>query len=210
MQTQKATTGKANPLPVVLLLTVSARMVRSSLVRKVARLPLTLPPLASVAGSVRMRSTDSDRSVRATPKKARDVSPPPQDDLWVVVKNLSQQVAAQQAEMDALRNTIALQQKATANLEKILSNMASQAASTSEATQTALAAILARLEVGPVVPKVVVADIDYPPLPPTGATSKRKTVATKPNPTTTTATTTTTTIATTAATNQPSKDTRFA
>ncbi|KAH9263930.1 hypothetical protein BASA83_012636 [Batrachochytrium salamandrivorans] len=87
-----------------------------------------------------MRSTDSDRSVRATPKKARDASPPPQDDLWVVVKNLSQQVAAQQAEMDALRNTIALQQKATANLEKILSNMASQAASTSEATQTALAA----------------------------------------------------------------------
>ncbi|KAH6589127.1 hypothetical protein BASA61_005728 [Batrachochytrium salamandrivorans] len=43
-------------------------------------------PLASVAGSVRMRSTDSDRSVRATPKKARDASPPPQDDLWVVVK----------------------------------------------------------------------------------------------------------------------------
>ncbi|KAH6596411.1 hypothetical protein BASA50_005117 [Batrachochytrium salamandrivorans] len=121
-----------------------------------------------------MRSTDSDRSVRATPKKARDASPPPQDDLWVVVKNLSQQVAAQQAEMDALRNAIALQQKATANLEKILSNMA-------------------------------IADIDYPPLPPTGATSKRKTVATKPNPTTTTATTTTTTT-----TGQPSKDTRFA
>ncbi|KAH9249419.1 hypothetical protein BASA81_012866 [Batrachochytrium salamandrivorans] len=161
-------------------------------------------PLASVAGSVRMRSTDSDRSVRATPKKARDVSPPPQDDLWVVVKNLSQQVAAQQAEMDALRNTIALQQKATANLEKILSNMASQAASTSEATQAALAAILARLEVGLDVPKVVVADIDYPPLLQTGATPKRKTVATKPNPTTTT----TATIATT--TGQPSKDTRFA
>ncbi|KAH9276241.1 hypothetical protein BASA83_001516 [Batrachochytrium salamandrivorans] len=56
-------------------------------------------PLASVAGSVRMRSTDSDRSVRVTPKKARDASPPPQDDLWVVVKNLSQQVAAQQAEI---------------------------------------------------------------------------------------------------------------
>ncbi|KAH9245267.1 hypothetical protein BASA81_017249 [Batrachochytrium salamandrivorans] len=55
-------------------------------------------PLASVAGSVRMRSTDSDRSVRATPKKARDASPPPQDDLWVVVKNLSQQFAAQQTE----------------------------------------------------------------------------------------------------------------
>ncbi|KAH9265143.1 hypothetical protein BASA83_011299 [Batrachochytrium salamandrivorans] len=153
---QKATTGKANPLPVVLSLTVSARMVRSSPVRKVAIPPLTLPPLASVAGSVRMRSTDSDRSVRATPKKARDASPPPQDDLWVVVKNLSQQFAAQQAEMDALRNTIALQQKATANLEKILSNMASQAASTSEATQAALAAILARLEVGLDVPKVVV------------------------------------------------------
>ncbi|KAH9269933.1 hypothetical protein BASA83_007919 [Batrachochytrium salamandrivorans] len=165
-------------------------------------------PLASVAGSVRMRSTDSDRSVRATPKKARDASPPPQDDLWVVVKNLSQQVAAQQAEMDALRNTIALQQKATANLEKILSNMASQAASTSEATQTALAAILARLEVKPVVPQVVVPNNkDYPPLPPTGATSKRKTVATKPNPTTTTATATTTTTTTTG---QPSKDTRFA
>ncbi|KAH9244774.1 hypothetical protein BASA81_017789 [Batrachochytrium salamandrivorans] len=163
-------------------------------------------PLASVAGSVRMRSTDSDRSVRATPKKARDASPPPQDDLWVVVKNLSQQVAAQQAEMDALRNTIALQQKATANLEKILGNMASQMTSTSEATQTALAAILARLEVGPVVPQVVVPNNkDYPPLPPTGATSKRKTVATKPNPTTTTATTTTTTT-----TDQPSKDTRFA
>ncbi|KAH9269760.1 hypothetical protein BASA83_008236 [Batrachochytrium salamandrivorans] len=64
-------------------------------------------PLASVAGSVRMRSTDSDRSVRATPKKARDASPPSQDDLWVVVKNLSQQVAAQQAELDALRNAFA-------------------------------------------------------------------------------------------------------
>ncbi|KAH9273750.1 hypothetical protein BASA83_003743 [Batrachochytrium salamandrivorans] len=165
-------------------------------------------PLASVAGSVRMRSTDSDRSVRATPKKARDASPPPQDDLWVVVKNLSQQVAAQQAEMDALRNTIALQQKATANLEKVLSNMASQMTSTNETTQTALAAILARLEVGPVVPKVVVADIDYPPLKKTGATPKSKTMATKPN--TTTATTTTATTTTTAATNQPFKETQFA
>ncbi|KAH9247908.1 hypothetical protein BASA81_014452 [Batrachochytrium salamandrivorans] len=85
MKIQKAATGKANPLPVVLLLTVSARM----------------------------RSFGS-----CDTKKARDASPPPQDDLWVVVKNLSQQVAAQQAEMDALRNTIALQQKATANLEK--------------------------------------------------------------------------------------------
>ncbi|KAH6591878.1 hypothetical protein BASA50_008391 [Batrachochytrium salamandrivorans] len=161
-------------------------------------------PLASVAGSVRMRSTDSDQSVRATPKKARDASPPPQDDLWVVIKNLSQQVAAQQAEMDALRNTIALQQKATANLEKILGNMASQAASTSEVTQTALAAILARLEVKPDVPQVVVVDNDYPPLPPTGATSKRKTMATKPNPTTATTATTTTT------TDQLVKDTCFA
>ncbi|KAH9244856.1 hypothetical protein BASA81_017709 [Batrachochytrium salamandrivorans] len=161
-------------------------------------------PLASVAGSVRMRSTDSDRSVRATPKKARDASPPPQDDLWVVVKNLSQQVAAQQAEMDALRNTIALQQKATANLEKILGNMASQMTSTSEATQTALAAILARLEVGPVVPQVVVVDNDYPPLPQTGATPKRKTMATKPNSNIATTTATTTT------TDQTSKDTRFA
>ncbi|KAH6592183.1 hypothetical protein BASA50_008228 [Batrachochytrium salamandrivorans] len=162
-------------------------------------------PLASVAGSVRMRSTDSDRSVRATPKKARDASPPPQNDLWVVVKNLSQQVAAQQAELDALRNAIALQQKATANLEKILGNMASQMTSTSEATQTALAAILARLEVGPVVPQVVVPNNkDYPPLPPTGATSKSKTMATKPNSNIVTTTTTTTT------TNQTSKDTRFA
>ncbi|KAH9263354.1 hypothetical protein BASA83_013269 [Batrachochytrium salamandrivorans] len=164
-------------------------------------------PLASVAGSVRMRSTDSDRSVRATPKKARDVSPPPQDDLWVVVKNLSQQVAAQQAELATLSNTIALQQKTTANLEKVLSNMASQAASTSEATQTALAAILARLEVGPVVSQVVVPNNkDYPPLKQTGATPKRKTITTKPilTTTTTTATDTTTT------TDQPSKDTRFA
>ncbi|KAH9264808.1 hypothetical protein BASA83_011708 [Batrachochytrium salamandrivorans] len=167
-------------------------------------------PLASVAGSVRMRSTDSDRSVRATPKKARDASPPPQDDLWVVVKNLSQQFAAQQTELATLSNAFALQQKTIADLEKInrdlekvLSNMASQMTSTNETTQTALAAILARLEVKPDVPKVVVADIDYPPLPPTGATSKRKTVATKPNPTTTTATTSTTT-------DQPSKNTRFA
>ncbi|KAH9267688.1 hypothetical protein BASA83_009761 [Batrachochytrium salamandrivorans] len=161
-------------------------------------------PLASVAGSVRMRSTDSDRSVRATPKKARDASPPLQDDLWVVVKNLSQQVAAQQAELDALRNAIALQQKAAANLEKVLSNMASQMTSTSETTQTALAAILTRLEVGPVVPQVVVVDNDYPPLPPTGEKPKRKTMATKPNPTTATTATTTTT------TDQTSKDTRFA
>ncbi|KAH6571971.1 hypothetical protein BASA62_003627 [Batrachochytrium salamandrivorans] len=85
--------------------------------------------------------------------------------------------------------------------------MPSQMTSTSKTTQTALAAILARLEVGPVVPQVVVADNDYPPLPPTGATSKRKTVATKPNPTTTTTATTTTTTTTT---DQPSKDTRFA
>ncbi|KAH9265113.1 hypothetical protein BASA83_011343 [Batrachochytrium salamandrivorans] len=161
-------------------------------------------PLASVAGSVRMRSTDSDRSVRATPKKARDASPPPQDDLWVVVKNLSQQVAAQQAELDALRNAIALQQKATANLEKILGNMASQMTSTGEATQAALAAILARLEVGPDVPKVVVVDNDYPPLKQTGATPKSKTMATKPNSNIATTTTTTTT------TDQTSKDTRFA
>ncbi|KAH6600341.1 hypothetical protein BASA50_002352 [Batrachochytrium salamandrivorans] len=159
-----------------------------------------------------MRSTDSDRSVRATPKKARDASPPPQDDLWVVVKNLSQQFAAQQTELATLSNAFALQQKTIADLEKInrdlekvLSNMASQMTSTSETTQTALAAILARLEVKPVVPKVVVADIDYPPLPPTGATSKRKTVATKPNITTTTATATTSTT-----TDQPSKNTRFA
>ncbi|KAH6597192.1 hypothetical protein BASA61_003204, partial [Batrachochytrium salamandrivorans] len=67
---------------------------------------------------------------------------------------------------------------------------------------------LARLEVGPVVPQVVVVDNDYPPLPPTGATSKRKTMATKPILTTTTTTATDTTIAITAATNQPSKDTR--
>ncbi|KAH9265418.1 hypothetical protein BASA84_001691 [Batrachochytrium salamandrivorans] len=154
-------------------------MVKSFLVRKVARLPLTLPPLPPWQDLFACdRLTAIDLFVRHR-KRLGDVSPPPQDDLWVVVKNLSQQVAAQQAEMDALRNAIALQQKATANLEKILGNMASQMTSTSEATQTALAAILARLEVGLDVPKVVVADIDYPPLPPTGATSKRKTVATK-------------------------------
>ncbi|KAH9266234.1 hypothetical protein BASA83_010711 [Batrachochytrium salamandrivorans] len=151
-----------------------------------------------------MRSTDSDRSIRATPKKARDASPPPQDDLWVVVKNLSQQVAAQQAELDALRNAIALQQKATANLEKILGNMVSQMTSTSEATQAALAAILARLEVEPVVPQVVIVDNDYPPLKKTGATPKSKTMATKPNSNIATTTTTTTT------TDQTFKDTRFA
>ncbi|KAH6560098.1 hypothetical protein BASA60_000097 [Batrachochytrium salamandrivorans] len=212
MQTQKATTGKANPLPVVLSLTVSARMVRSFPVRKVAMTSSDTTPLASVAGSVRMRSTDSDRSVRATPKKARDASPPPQDDLWVVVKNLSQQFAAQQTELATLSNAFALQQKTIADLEKInrdlekvLSNMASQMTSTSEANQTALAAILARLEAGPVAPQVVVADIDYPPLKQTGAKPKRKSVATKPNPTTTTTATTTTTT-----TDQPSKDTRFA
>ncbi|KAH6593770.1 hypothetical protein BASA61_004160 [Batrachochytrium salamandrivorans] len=165
-------------------------------------------PLASVAGSIRMQSTDSDRSVRATPKKARDASPPPQNDLWVVVKNLSQQVAAQQAELDALRNAIALQQKATANLEKILGNMASQMTSTSEATQAALAAILARLEAGPVVPQVVVPNNkDYPPLPPTGAKPKRKTMATKPN---SNIATTTTTSTITTSTGQLVKNTRFA
>ncbi|KAH6593498.1 hypothetical protein BASA50_007308 [Batrachochytrium salamandrivorans] len=136
-------------------------------------------------------------------EEGRDTS----SDTTPLASVAGQQVAAQQAEMDALRNTIALQQKATANLEKTLSNMASQAASTSEATQTALAAILARLEVKPVVPQVVVPNNkDYPLLPPTGAKPKRKTVATKPNPTTTTATTTTTTTTT----DQPSKDTCFA
>ncbi|KAH9247855.1 hypothetical protein BASA81_014538 [Batrachochytrium salamandrivorans] len=87
---------KANPLPVVPSLTVFVRMVKFS--GEEGRETSSDITLASVAGSVRMRSTDSDRSVRATPKKARDASPPPQDDLWVVVKNLSQQVAAQQAE----------------------------------------------------------------------------------------------------------------
>ncbi|KAH9263899.1 hypothetical protein BASA83_012683 [Batrachochytrium salamandrivorans] len=116
----KSNHGKGKPAPSGAFTHRIREDGESSLVRKVAR-PSDTTPLASVAGSVRMRSTDSDRC--------------------------SQQVAAQQAEMDALRNTIALQQKATANLEKILSNMASQAASTSEATQTALAAILARLEV---------------------------------------------------------------
>ncbi|KAH6568904.1 hypothetical protein BASA62_005206 [Batrachochytrium salamandrivorans] len=110
-QNSKAATGKANPLPVVPSLTVSARMVRSFSGEEGRETSSDTTPLASVAGSVRMRSTDSDRSVRATPKKARDASPPPQDDLWVVVKNLSQQVAAQQAELDALRNAFALQQK---------------------------------------------------------------------------------------------------
>ncbi|KAH9246912.1 hypothetical protein BASA81_015520 [Batrachochytrium salamandrivorans] len=203
---QKVATGKANPLPVVPFthrIREDGEIFSGEEGRETSS---DTTPLASVAGSVRMRSTDSDRSVRATPKKARDASPPPQDDLWVVIKNLSQQVAAQQAEMDALRNALALQQKATANLEKILGNMASQAASTSEVTQTALAAILARLEVKPDVPKVVVVDNDYPPLPPTGATSKRKTMATKPNPTT--ATTATTTTSTT--TGQPFKNTCFA
>ncbi|KAH6591488.1 hypothetical protein BASA50_008664 [Batrachochytrium salamandrivorans] len=170
-------------------------------------------PLASVAGSVRMRSTDSDRSVRATPKKARDASPPPQDDLWVVVKNLSQQFAAQQTELATLSNAFALQQKTIADLEKInrdlekvLSNMASQMTSTSEANQTALVAILARLEAGPVASQVVVPNNkDYPPLKQTGAKPKRKSVATKPNPTTTITATDTTT-----STDQPSKNTRFA
>ncbi|KAH9263262.1 hypothetical protein BASA83_013374 [Batrachochytrium salamandrivorans] len=150
-----------------------------------------------------MRSTDSDRSVRATPKKARDASPPPQDDLWVVVKNLSQQVAAQQAELDALRNAFALQQKTSAEL-------VDQMKSTGEATQAALAAILARLEAGPVVPQVVVPNNkDYPPLPPTGATPKRKIMATKPHPTTTT-TTATSTSTTATTTDQLVKNTRFA
>ncbi|KAH9251431.1 hypothetical protein BASA81_010667 [Batrachochytrium salamandrivorans] len=160
MQTQKATTGKANPLPVVLSLTVSARMVRSFPVRKVAIPPQILLPLPPWPGLFALRSTDSDRSVRATPKKARDASPPPQDDLWVVVKNLSQQFAAQQTELATLSNAFALQQKTIADLEKInrdlekvLSNMASQMTSTNETTQTALAAILARLEVKPDVPK---------------------------------------------------------
>ncbi|KAH9273256.1 hypothetical protein BASA83_004548 [Batrachochytrium salamandrivorans] len=124
-------------------------------------------PLASVAGSVRMRSTDSDRSVRATPKKAHDASPPPQDDLWVVVKNFSQQVAAQQAELDALRNAFALQQKTLAELPDWKS--------------------------GPLFPN----NKDYPPLLQTGAKPKSKSVATKPNSniatTTTTATSTSTT-----------------
>ncbi|KAH6580435.1 hypothetical protein BASA50_001733 [Batrachochytrium salamandrivorans] len=82
--------------------------------------------------------------------------------------------------------------------------------STSEETQAALAAILARLEVGPVVPQVVVPnDKGYPPLPQTGAKPKSKIMATKPNHTTTTATAISTSTTTTT-TGQPSKNTRFA
>ncbi|KAH9276199.1 hypothetical protein BASA83_001473 [Batrachochytrium salamandrivorans] len=123
-----------------------------------------------------MRSTDSDRSVRATPKKVRKASPPLQDDLRQRLSSRRQQPA----------------------LEKVLSNMASQVASTSKATQTALAVILARLEAEPIVPQVVVPNNkDYPPLPQMGAKPKSKTAATKLNTTTATTTTTTATDTTT-------------
>ncbi|KAH9264504.1 hypothetical protein BASA83_012037 [Batrachochytrium salamandrivorans] len=128
-------------------------------------------PLASVAGSVRMQPTDSDRSVCVTPKKTCEASPPSQNDMWVMVKNLSQQAVAQQAELttfvDALvlqQKAMTIQQKATANTEKILSNLVDQMASINEATQATVAAILARLEAGPAVPQIVVADNkDYSP-----------------------------------------------
>ncbi|KAH6571614.1 hypothetical protein BASA60_007086 [Batrachochytrium salamandrivorans] len=85
-----------------------------------------------------------------------------------------QQVAVQQTELATLRNAFALQQKTSVEL-------VDQIKSTGEETQAALAAILARLEAGPVVPQVVVPnDKDYPPLPQTGANSKRKTTTTKP------------------------------
>ncbi|KAH9263072.1 hypothetical protein BASA83_013601 [Batrachochytrium salamandrivorans] len=139
MQTQKATTGKANPLPVVLSLTVSARMVRSFPVRKVAMPPQILLPLPPWPGLFACDRLTAIARSRATPKKARDASPPPQDDLWVVVKNLSQQFAAQQTELATLSNAFALQQKTIADLEKInrdlekvLSNMASQMTSTTQ------------------------------------------------------------------------------
>ncbi|KAH6576272.1 hypothetical protein BASA62_001527 [Batrachochytrium salamandrivorans] len=103
-------------------------------------------PLASVAGSVRMQPTDSDRSVRVTPKKTCEASPPSQDDLWVMQKAMT------------------IQQKATANTEKILSNLVDHMTSINEATQATVAAILARLEAGPAVPQIVVADNkDYSP-----------------------------------------------
>ncbi|KAH6573285.1 hypothetical protein BASA60_006124 [Batrachochytrium salamandrivorans] len=170
--------GKANPLPVVLYSPYreDGEVFSSEEGRDTSS---DTTPLASVAGSVRMRSTDSDRSSASCCSAGR---------------------------IGCFAQRYALQQKAAANLEKVLSNMASQMTSTSETTQTALAAILTRLEVGPVVPQVVVVDNDYPPLKKTGATPKRKTMATKPNPTT--ATTATTTTFTT--TDQPSKDTRFA
>ncbi|KAH9268513.1 hypothetical protein BASA83_009358 [Batrachochytrium salamandrivorans] len=88
-QNSKGSHGKGKPAPSGAFTHRIREDGEIFLVRKVARLPLTLPPVASVAGSVRMRSTDSDRSVRATPKKARDASPPPQDDLWVVVRILA-------------------------------------------------------------------------------------------------------------------------
>ncbi|KAH6602653.1 hypothetical protein BASA61_000915 [Batrachochytrium salamandrivorans] len=136
---------------VVLLLTVSTRMDQ-----------FVCNQLTAIARLVRH------------PKKVRDASPPPQDDPWVVVKNLSQQVAVQQTELATLRNAFALQQKTSVEL-------VDQIKSTGEETQAALAAILARLEAGPVVPQVVVPnDKDYPPLPQTGANSKRKTTTTKP------------------------------
>ncbi|KAH9250311.1 hypothetical protein BASA81_011928 [Batrachochytrium salamandrivorans] len=127
-------------------------------------------PLASVAGSVRMRSTDSDRSVRATPKKARDAAHHPRT-ICGWCEELSQQVLLSRPRW-MLCATLALQQKATANLEKIL-NMASQQRQPVRRLNCS-GCYLARLEVGPDVPKVVVVDNDYPPLPPTGATSKAR------------------------------------
>ncbi|KAH9244384.1 hypothetical protein BASA81_018217 [Batrachochytrium salamandrivorans] len=123
-------------------------------------------PAPSGAFTHRIREDGEVFSSEEGRETSSDTTPLPP---WPV-KNLSQQVAAQQAEMDALRNAFALQQKTSAEL-------VDQMKSTGEATQIALATILARLEVKPVVPQVVVQDNkDHPPLPPTGATSKRKTL----------------------------------
>ncbi|KAH6570876.1 hypothetical protein BASA60_007482 [Batrachochytrium salamandrivorans] len=68
-QNSKAATGKANPLPVVPFthrIREDGEIFSGEEGRETSS---DTTPLASVAGSVRMRSTDSDRSVRATPKR---------------------------------------------------------------------------------------------------------------------------------------------
>ncbi|KAH9269689.1 hypothetical protein BASA83_008350 [Batrachochytrium salamandrivorans] len=80
---------------------------------------------------------------RATPKKARD-SPPPQDDLWVVVKNLSQQVAAQQAAGCCATLCSPAEEQPEPGDQWQVNRRSNSSCSGCH---------LARLEVGPVVPK---------------------------------------------------------
>ncbi|KAH9250148.1 hypothetical protein BASA81_012026 [Batrachochytrium salamandrivorans] len=169
----KSNHGKGEPAPSgAFHLTVSARMVKSFLVRKVARLPqilLPLPPWQDLFACDRL--TAIDLFVRHQRRLAMPAHHPRMICGWCE-KTLASKLLLSRPRWMLCATLLLSSRRQQPTWRKSLAIWQVRQRQPVRATQAALAAILARLEVKPVVPQVVVADNDYPPLPPTGATSQ--------------------------------------